>query len=284
MIFSVKSKTFLVGEYGVLFGGGAIVLLTEPEFQLIVHQDTNCNGSLEGIDEGSPAFLFFKQHQDVFQNLRLCFVDPHNGSGGFGASGAQYVLLHQLYRQLTCSSWDTDRFLDEYRGHCRQPVGPSGADCVAQQENQHIYFNSLDNRVERLTWNFDDLDFAIFKTGIKIKTHVHLRQLRPMDVADLNDITEKVRENFIEGNSALLPKNILDFFHLLDKKGLVIDETRHLVNQLLKIKGIRAAKGCGAMSADTIIVIFDKSDMVLESSDFLNLRDVMFRKSYKSHC
>ncbi|MDR3180108.1 MAG: hypothetical protein LBT70_04405 [Holosporaceae bacterium] len=244
----------------MLWGGSAIVLVTEPEFLLIAEKDAENCCSLDGIDERSPAFLFFTQHRDIFQNLRLCFVDPHNGSGGFGASSAQYVLLHQLYRQLTHSPWNIRQFLDEYRKHCRQPVKPSGADCIAQQENQHVYFNSTNNYVEHLNWNFNDLDFAVFRTGTKVKTHAHLRQLHPLDVTDLSNIVEKVRENFSDGNSSLLVKNISIFFHLLTQKNLVIAETRHLVSQLLKVKGVLAAKGCGALAADTVIVIFDKRD------------------------
>jgi mevalonate kinase len=275
MIFSAKSKTFLLGEYAVLWGGSAIVLITEPEFQLIVEKNAGNSYQLDGIDEGSPAFLFFTQHRDTFQNLRLRFCDPHNGSGGFGASSAQYVLLHQLYRQLTYSPWNIKQFLDEYRKHCRQSVKPSGADCIAQQENQHVYFNSASNHVEHLNWNFDDLDFAILKTGIKVKTHVHLQQLHRMDVADLNNIVEKVRESFGDGNSSLLIKNISIFSHLLTEKKLVMDEICHLVSQLLKIKGVLAAKGCGALSADTIIVIFDKRDRenILNFCKNLNLKN-----------
>ncbi|GHT90918.1 hypothetical protein FACS1894122_02350 [Alphaproteobacteria bacterium] len=131
---------------------------------------------------------------------------------------------------------------------------------MAQQENRHIYFNGASNSVEHMNWNFCDLDFVIFKTGIKVETHTHLRQLRSIDVSDLNFIVENVRESFVRSDSNMLIRNVMDFSYSLDKMGFVTDITRSLVNQLLKTKEILAAKGCGAMSADTIIVIFAKKD------------------------
>ncbi|GHT98782.1 hypothetical protein FACS1894126_4580 [Alphaproteobacteria bacterium] len=258
MIFSTKSKTFLVGEYAVLFGGGAVVLTTDPEFKLTV-EHSDCT-FLVGINERSPAFSFFLNHVDVFRNLRISFIDPHNGTGGFGASSAQYVLLHQLYRKLTDTVWNFDSFLAEYRSYCGQSVGPSGADCIAQQENRHIYFKGTSNSIEHMDWNFRDLDFIIFKTGLKVETHTHLQQLPSIDVSSLNVIVENVRDSFIRNDSDMLIKNVMDFFCSLDKMGLVTDRTCSLVNQLLKTKEILAAKGCGAMAADTIIVIFAKKD------------------------
>ncbi|GHU15247.1 hypothetical protein FACS189449_12720 [Alphaproteobacteria bacterium] len=235
-----------------------MVLTADPTFQLVAeHGDRT---SFIGVNEQSPAFSFFLEHLDVFRNLRLSFIDPHNGAGGFGASSAQYVLLHQLYRKLTDTAWNLDSFLIEYRGYCGQSIGPSGADCVAQQENRHIYFNATSNSIEHMDWNFSELDFIIFKTGTKVETHVHLRQLPSIDVSDLNAFVENVRESFVRSDSDMLIKNIMDFFYFLDRNGFVTDRTRGIVNQLLKTKEILAAKGCGAMSADTIIVIFASKD------------------------
>ena len=56
-LFSAGSKTFLVGEYSVLFGGSAVVLVTPPRFELRVKSgETN----LVGVEKDSPAGLFYE--------------------------------------------------------------------------------------------------------------------------------------------------------------------------------------------------------------------------------
>ncbi|MDR1561005.1 MAG: hypothetical protein LBS23_01475, partial [Holosporaceae bacterium] len=56
-ILSAKCKTFLVGEYSVLFGGSAVLLATNPQFKLQITK--NEKSLLVGVPEESPAFLFY---------------------------------------------------------------------------------------------------------------------------------------------------------------------------------------------------------------------------------
>lgn len=58
MKFSIPSKTFICGEYGVLYGGNAVLMATNPSFIL---------------DEKSVIY------------------DPYDGGGGFGLSGAKFI-------------------------------------------------------------------------------------------------------------------------------------------------------------------------------------------------
>lgn len=55
-IYSIPSKTFICGEYGVLYGGNAVLVATNPSF-----------------------IIGEKIH------------DPYNGGGGFGLSGAKFI-------------------------------------------------------------------------------------------------------------------------------------------------------------------------------------------------
>lgn len=57
MKLSIPSKTFVLGEYNVLYGGSAVLIATEPSF--IIGDD------------------------DIY--------DPYKGSGGFGLSGAKFI-------------------------------------------------------------------------------------------------------------------------------------------------------------------------------------------------
>ncbi len=147
MIFSAGSKTFLVGEYSVLFCGSAVVLSTEPFFTL---QCDVGSTNLIGINELSPAGELYKKHQRLFENLSLTFTDPHNGSGGFGASSAQFALLYKLTLQLSNREFCIKDFLQEYRSFApNNGVLPSGADCVCQFLNHNIYFDSANCTAEK---------------------------------------------------------------------------------------------------------------------------------------
>ncbi|MDR2267940.1 MAG: hypothetical protein LBD81_00625 [Holosporaceae bacterium] len=268
MIFSAKSKTFLVGEYAVLFGGGAVLLATDPEFQLIVNKIDSREAILTGMIESSPGFLFFREYKSVFDHLEIKFLDPHGGRGGFGASSAQYVLLYKLYSHLTGKPIQLETFLNEYKhfagGGC---VAPSGADCVLQLHNRHVYFDSRDNHLELLNWNFPNIEFAIFPTNTKVQTHNHIQNLPFIDVSDLNVCVDGVKKSFLLGNVEMLSKNIMDFSHAIIKKKLAVKEVRHVIDLLLYTDGVLAAKGCGAMLADTIVVLLQKKKkkIVLEA-------------------
>ncbi|MDR0677340.1 MAG: hypothetical protein LBF57_01520 [Holosporaceae bacterium] len=252
MIFSTGSKTFLVGEYSVLFGGSAIVLITPPNFLLTVKKSVISR--TERVNECSPASVFYKDHD--FENLHIDFQDPHGGKGGFGASSAQFALFYQLYLKQTNQKFNPHVMLQDYRKSCGK-IHVSGADCFAQFFNHHIFFDSKTTRAEKINWNFSNLDFAIFKTNTKVATHLHLQKLnRISDISDLENATIKVKESLLAENEELFAKNVQVFFYILQKKGLVIDRTSTMVEKLLKIDEVRAAKGCGALSADTIIVIF----------------------------
>ncbi|MBR1734661.1 MAG: hypothetical protein IJ730_04345 [Alphaproteobacteria bacterium] len=275
MIIEAKSKTFLVGEYCVMCGGPAILLCTDPQFQLLIQNNINNSDSIiSGISKQSPTFEFYQANRNSFRNLSIKFIDPHKGMGGFGASSAQFVLIYKLYKQLqkqtkkseidSETEIDIAAFLETYRelfgqGHS---IKPSGADCVAQIHNNHIYFNSSNNSVIHLNWNFKNIDFLIFRTGYKIATYKHLKNISPdflyKNCDQLSKIVDKVFKAWISDEIYSFSKGIMEFFFTLDELNLVTTETKKLVEQILKIDGVLAAKGCGAMSADTIVVIFEK--------------------------
>jgi mevalonate kinase len=269
-VFYAGSKTFLAGEYSVLFGGSAVVLVTPPEFQLQVEKGKT---NLTGIDRESPACLFYRSHD--FSDLSIKFCDPHGGSGGFGASSGQFTMLYKLYLRLTGQKFSIDSFLGEYKKCLPFSVGvaPSGADCLSQYFNRHIFFNSLNRSVEPVDWNFPRLDFFVFKTGRKTLTHVHLRELSPMDVGELENSVLNLKKSFGNGDEELLIASLGIFFNLLKERKLVLDQTVEIVDRLLKIKGVRSAKGCGALGADSVIVIFEKSakDVLLREAEALHL-------------
>jgi mevalonate kinase len=261
VIFSAKSKTFLVGEYSVLFGGSAILLLTAPEFQLATEKSTKSGESPAWLEECPPAYGFYAMHENVFRNFHLEFTDPFRGTGGFGASSAKFVLLYRMYLHLTGNEFHLDPFLAQYRSLSEgKDTGPqpSGADCVAQLQGCHTFFDAGRRRLGKIDWNFPNVDFAIFKTGLKVATHQHLRHVPTLDISRLEECTANVRRGFFELDGDLLARNVQDFFNTLREMRLVLPATSDFVDKFLEVDGVLAAKGCGALSADAILVIFRK--------------------------
>lgn len=263
MIISAKSKTFLVGEYCVACGGGAILLCTKPDFKLRVKRSKNAQ--IRGIDPRTPAFAFYLKNKHIFNNLFIKFIDPYKGMGGFGASSAQFSMLYRLRNRLVgINGVNYSEFLDEYRliAGKELAVKPSGADCLAQIQNNHIYFDG-NSKIENLKWDFNNIDFLIFRTGYKTPTHEHLRKLSVDFISKYCErlawVVEGVKESWTQNNSVQFGKKIMDFFYLLNELGVVREETKELVSKIIKIDGVLAAKGCGAMASDTIVVIFAKA-------------------------
>ncbi|MDR2107432.1 MAG: hypothetical protein LBO73_02860 [Holosporaceae bacterium] len=273
LTLAAAGKTFLIGEYSVLFGGSAIILLTPPPFKLKAEKG---NTNLVGIEENSPAYLFFKCHD--FSGLSLEFEDPYLKSGGFGASSAQFALLYKLHLRLTGDKFDVGRFLEEYRSLSatkETTILPSGADCVAQYFNHHVFFDAGTNVVRKIDPKFPNLDFAVCKTGRKVITHLHLQSLPPLPTSELQRLTEDAAKSFLNADEELLVKSIRGFFDLLRKQKIIADFTAETADRLLKTDGVAAVKGCGAAGADTILMVFEKRkrDSVLEEARRLGLHN-----------
>lgn len=266
MRFYAGSKTFLVGEYNVLFGGDGIVLINEPNFSLTAAKSDK--SSLTGIPPKSPGYKFYEAHKDVFRNFSINFEDPHKMRGGWGASSAQYSLLYKLFLRLTDSSFDVNHFLNEYQKLSKSgEVLPSGADCLAQFENHNICYRSKTRSYENLDLNFLNLGIHIFKTKNKVTTYRHLKTLDNLKTDNLQFFTEQTYNAIKNIDEAAFCDSVQEFFRELEKMNLVIPETSALVREILKLDGVKAAKGCGALSADTILVVYEKSkkDRVIES-------------------
>lgn len=244
-------------------GGSALLLATFPEFVLRV--DSSSDSQLVGISPNSPAADFYQAHKHFFRNLRIDFFDPYRHSGGFGASSAQFVTLYSLYNTLHCTKVDIDEMLLDYKGrnHTSSGITPSGADCVMQLLNSHAYFNSSTGLAECMSWDFDDIDFWVVKTGLKLATYSHLQKVLPDLIAKnsekMAEIVEYVKKSWLDKKTTEFIRGILAYSAELECLGLLCPETRELLSEISQIDGVLATKGCGAMGADTVVVIFDKN-------------------------
>lgn len=258
---SVPGKTFLFGEYSVLAGGVAVILGTEPRFKLKV-------SSGEGSSlfrEGSPAHNLYLSQRERLEGLLFEFENPYR-AGGFGASGAEFILLTRFLQEglglsflpapeATVSS--AARVLDLYFSFERAAKPSSGSDVLTQWLGGSILYQPR-RRLEKFRWPFADLDFSIFSTEVKVATHEHLAGLDPGKAAGLAEAAQAV--------AGALTKDENDFCEALASWSVRLAEAGLTSRASLEHahaferEGARLARGCGAMGADTLIVIHDSDE------------------------
>lgn len=255
MSWVIPAKTFLLGEYLALSGHAAILLCTKPLFRL----------ACSAIDEASihplaPASRYWRQKGDAAEFLS--FSDPYHGIGGFGASSAQFLgaYLEVAQRQGIQASFadllkNYDESSDDLQGR-----RPSGYDLIAQASASCVYIDKNKQIVERLTWPFENLGFVLFHTGQKLATHDHLKTLAfTQQYDDLIDLVSLAKEAFLSSKAAFLLEAVNAYHHALAKHGLIASHTEQLLRQCMQFPEVLAAKGCGAMGSDVILVLHAQS-------------------------
>ncbi len=264
---SAPSKTFILGEYLALLGGPALVAATGQRFELVV----NLQGhpGLEGIHPESPAGRVYVDNPSCFEGVHVEFVDPYLGAGGLGASSAQFVLMLFLKSLLTKDLKSVNESLSAHQVWLdyRQMFSttdtwlPSGADVVAQLIGGISWFQWKPFKIEKLTWSFEGLSFLVFKTPHKVSTHEHLSQLKELNPEKLQSIVLSTIEALKNEDSLKFIKGLRQFDVALREQNLICNETIELLNDFKMSESVLAAKGCGALGADTIFVVCENKDI-----------------------
>lgn len=255
---SVPSKTFLLGEYLALHGGPSLVITHFPRFELAITQANV--PTVFGISPDSPAGKYITDHQDDFARLALTFQDPHQGKGGFGASTAQFLLTYAFINRfslpLAGEGWG-EGLLRTYLSYAWNGVGlkPSGADLMAQATGKITLFAREPWRLEAYDWPFKEMGFLLIKTRHKLATHQHLAALPAFKSEKLYACMQTALQHFFASDEQGFANSVNHYAELLAQADLVSQDTLLLMAELKKIPGVLAAKGCGALGADTILIL-----------------------------
>lgn len=260
MKWSIPGKTFLLGEYAALANESALILTTTPYFQLSVIDEDH----LIGIHPNSPAGIWWAK-QDI-PGKGLAWVDPHHGLGGLGASSAQFIGSYLADCALSNTTVTLDNLLNAYcqsswAGH---GLKPSGYDVIAQMHQGCVYINKQKELIDSYPWVFDDLSFFLIHTQCKLATHEHLKQITlPPQIDALSSLVDLAKLAFTSKRSDLLIHAINEYHQLLDQLNLVADHSKAMINDLQALPAVLAAKGCGALGADVILIITSRKDAPL---------------------
>jgi mevalonate kinase len=265
LVFTIPGKTFLAGEYLALQEGPTLVFMSQPYFELQAKIGT---GHLHGIHPESPAGLFIKQHPEVFAKYDLTFQDPYLGAGGFGASTAQFLAAYamsltpeQTHQDME-KLFDLKHLLESYYQVAWKGEGqrPSGADLIGQLRGAYTFFEKRRSSVAVSTWPFANLDFHIVHTGNKVATHEHLKSLAAFDAAGLESAFTLIRQAFDKQLENDLIQGIRIYANALQALGFTCEPTLKLLSEVRELPGVLAAKGCGALGADVILVLTRKGN------------------------
>lgn len=264
--FDIPAKTFLVGEYSALYGGPALLVTTKPCFQLNwIDTDENQNQPhLKNIHPESPAgrwWLSSQHHRGVLE-----WQDPYQGRGGLGASGAQFLGAYLVSCYCLQKEPQISNMLEAFRqsNTCNEGLPPSGYDVLAQSQNQCVAVHRNQSFIQTYPWHFADLDFFLVHSGKKIQTHEHLKhlQLSMSSIKTLSEIAEATQMAFSTQNSSQLIEAINAYYACLVANQLVIEDTMQSVSAFQACGHVLAAKGCGALGADVLLLITTRDDAV----------------------
>ncbi len=252
MTYHIPGKTFLLGEYAALVGGSALGLATRPGFE--VSYETDTNKSLQQFcslfTPGSPAAAAYNAHPE----LQIRFKDLVK-FGGFGKSTAEYlsVILPTLNHMS-----DFTAIRNEYKKIAREAGSAvSGVDLAIQIFGKVLHFDATTQSFASYPWKYTNLEFLLVATGVKVKTHEHLHQLDLSKLKNFPAVSDRLIQQCLNGDKNDLIEAVNEWHLFLKSNKLVHEHSANLHAALISNKEILAAKPCGALGADVILILCD---------------------------
>jgi mevalonate kinase len=259
MKWQIPAKTFLLGEYAAIAGASAIVLTTSPCFtmELATSNQKAC------VHPDSPAGKWWANYSQFSQNLS--WLDPYFGKGGLGASSAQFLGAYLASCYLEHKTACLEVMLDAYYLSAWQGQGlrPSGYDVLAQSQHQCVYINRQKKIIQSYPWSFRDISFLLLHTGKKLPTHHYLQTTALTNAINLlSNIVDEAKIAFEEKDSEKIVFAVNAYQQCLTTHKLTAQHSLEKLQYLKKTcPNILAAKGCGAMGADVLLIILPSSDL-----------------------
>lgn len=267
----IPSKTFLLGEYGVLFGGPIVVLTHAPFFEA---RGNSCSSNFHSE---SPASLLMSKYG---LTKDFDFFDPHDGGGGFGGSTAEVVA--SLKGRVDIG---VDELYNDYiKLFSSKDVRPSGADLYSQWSESSPNLKGFkisvfkNGKTSSLNWPFKDIGLLIYKRPKKLQTHNHLNEIskNSKDFNKLISIAENGIE-FLKNSDPSFFDEVNSFAKEQSRLSLLDSDAFLEVERLKKSPEVVGARACGAMGVDVVTVFCS----LKEDIDKLKAKIVDLNPEYK---
>ncbi|MFZ4403528.1 MAG: hypothetical protein ACOYOK_05440 [Pseudobdellovibrionaceae bacterium] len=254
----------------------------------------------------SPAALLFKSEPEFI--LQKFDFKNHLGLGGFGASTAEFLAVYWAIQTLKsrikenggpggsaeiifkklqniCNiisfrknhslTNSTQDLLTSYWDWAWAKKGqrPSGLDLLAQAAGGVCSFADWTLKTSQ-PWPFKELDFLLVPTGQKLATHEHLQSAQDFSTTALAAIFLRAEQAFLVKDERGFLQAVADYSAQLEKQKWITPFSANLLTQIRSSAGqqagIRGSKACGAMGADVLLLLIDKSKKS-QVKDFLKI-------------
>lgn len=271
MKWQIPAKTFLVGEYSAVAEESAIILTTEPCFELSIIS----NNTSSEIHPESPAGLWWQQQGLKLEEL--VWHDPYQGRGGLGASSAQFLACYLSACAFKKLKPNLNDALNAYYQSSWSGIGlrPSGYDVIAQSQQSCVFINKQQRAIQSYPWVFKNLSFFIVHTGIKQATHQHLKVATlPAQIPFLSSIVDKAKTAFEYLSEETLISSVNDYHYVLRELHLINSNSLALIEIIKQYPEVLAIKGCGALGADTLLIL-TQSNNKLQLADKLKSQGLL---------
>ena len=251
MKLAVPGKTYLVGEYSVLLGGSALGLATRPCFEIDYSVSTEISNppAIMEFHVDSPASRYLKKYN---KTVSAYFKDPYL-CGGFGRSTAEYWAV--VVPDLININHEFYEVLKEYKSLHEG----SGIDLAFQYFGNVCLADPTIQFYQNFKWHFENIDFYIISTGLKVATHEHLKTIDLKSLHELPILSNRITQVFAENKEFEFLSLMKQWCALLEAHQLTHPNSLKMKHHLESFVSIKLAKPCGALGADVIIVFFAKS-------------------------
>ena len=229
----------------MLLGGSALGLATKPCFN--ISYDVQAKEAFQ-FHPDSPAGLYLKKHN---KSVFVSISDPY--PGGFGKSTAEYISV--VASDIIEKKQDFFEVLKVYKSLHQG----SGIDLAFQYFGNVCLADPLIQFYQNFNWHFENLDFYILSTGLKVSTHEHLKNLDLKKLAALPALSNKITHVYAQNKEFEFLALMKEWCTLLKKYDLTHESSLEMKNRLEAFDAIKLAKPCGALGADVMLVFFAKS-------------------------
>lgn len=177
----------------------------------------------------------------------------------------------------------------------------SGADLVSQVTGGIAVWDGVHDQMRRFSWPFTDLSLSLFKTGRKLATHEHLaasvekqieegapstrerglgKSLDPAFESDMREWVKEAIQSLATSDADRFVASVRGTGRLLADSGRLAAHSQAILDELFDVSSVRAAKGCGAMGSDVIMVLHDSTEKTRQYlNEFSNANGLTFAGS-----
>lgn len=261
---SVPAKIMIIGEYGVIEGGLALLAAVKPPFVFSPAQ------TKLAFAEFSPVSCYAKAFPD-FHSIEL----KNTGLGaGFGTSSAELIAGATLREG---EFPETEKLWRWFKSAYPEV---SGADLAVQLEAvhaKHPLFEVKGYNITKVTSSPLLQKILVYRSmpADKLKTHEDLaRKRKPVSLAISDVLVSRVRMAFETSEASGLDA-FNEFADYLAELGLETKRANKIRKSFRELPQVRSVKGCGAGLNDVFLVVAsddpDSNRLISSTAEALGL-------------